>query len=428
MIKGGPVTKFSILFIFEVFAKNTISILQVSLIFYLTKTLTLDAKQSYRWLSSFGMIAYASPLFAGYLTDKVIGTSRAMVLGLLIMLVGSVLALHHHLHYALIGIVLIGTGSGFFKPNILTLLDRLFQKHNENRALYFGRFYLASSVGEVIAVIIGGVLAESFLIYNPFYISALSIFTVLALFLYNQKEIFEFPPKKIPINYKYLLGALIFPIILYLSIFYGANEVILVTALAALIWVIKRYNADSENDKKTSLKIFIMIVYGAIFFSLTVQCYFSLNLAIENFVDRKISMNISIPTYWFLLINPLVSLLVGNYISEYFKKFSIVKRMFYGFVTLSLGYFILFVGFFYSKSHINMWVIISSYTILIAASFIIIPQLISELIYSISPKYKSRGVGFWYLTMALAQYLAGHIATFIPVSYTHLTLPTTPYV
>ena len=161
MIKGGPVTKFSILFIFEVFAKNTISILQVSLIFYLTKTLTLDAKQSYRWLSSFGMIAYASPLFAGYLTDKVIGTSRAMVLGLLIMLVGSVLALHHHLHYALIGIVLIGTGSGFFKPNILTLLDRLFQKHNENRALYFGRFYLASSVGEVIAVIIGGVLAES---------------------------------------------------------------------------------------------------------------------------------------------------------------------------------------------------------------------------------------------------------------------------
>lgn len=414
MSKEGLVKRFNLLFTYEVFAKNIISVLQVSLIFYFTKNLALDSKHAFKWLASFGMIAYASPLFAGYVTDKILGPTKAMTLGLFIMLTGSFLALHENTYYTLVGIVLIGSGSGFFKPNILTLLDSIFKTHDEKRALYFGRFYLASSVGEIFAVIMGGILAEYFLVYNPFYLSTFSVLTALSLYLSNRKKMFETSIKRKITPSKFLFITLFSLMILFLSILYDLNEIILAMALIALILVIRGYNNEEiKENKRSALKLFIMILYGALFFSLTVQCYFSLNLAIENFVERNISDKFSIPTFWFLLINPIVSLLVGNYVSEYYKKYNLIKRMVYGFFVLSFGYFILFISFYICEDKINLGVILFSYTVFVIASFIIIPQLISELTYSVSKKYKARGVGVWYLTMALAQYLAGYIANFI---------------
>jgi dipeptide/tripeptide permease len=74
---------------------------------------------------------------------------------------------------------------------------------------------------------------------------------------------------------------------LFFSILYDQNETILSMALIALFLVIRGYNNEElKSDKRTALKILIMIFYGAVFFSLTVQCYFSLNLAIENFVIK----------------------------------------------------------------------------------------------------------------------------------------------
>lgn len=415
MSKNISVKKFRILFSFEAVAKHTVNILQISLIFYLIKNLSFNTGNAYRWLAGFGMITYSSPLLAGYITDRFLTPGKSMILGLITMLIGSLIALFGELKLSLAGIILIGCGSGFFKPNILTLLDKVFNKNDQRRSLYFGRFYLASSVGEIFAVIIGGVLAEYFIIYNPFYLSTLSILTAIILFLVNKRTLFgNHSEKKKQKNNYFVLNLLFFPFSLFFVVYHNLNELILLMALTGLFLTIKGYNKDKNPKlKQSSLKILLIIAYGAIFFSLTVQCYFSLNLVIENFVDRRLTNNFSIPTFWFLLVNPIFGLAIGNYISNYYKKYNLLKRMTYGLITLSLGYFVLFFSTRVSIEKINVLWIFVSYMIFVIADFTIIPQLISELIYTVSINYKSRGVGIWYLTMALAQYLASYIAEFI---------------
>lgn len=410
LIQKNQLRNFWTLFILEVLSKFLVKTLQISLAIYIVKIVSGSTKLAYEWTASFGIISYATPMIFGDITDRYFGLQRSMKYGLILMTLGSIFILFPIKLNLLLSIVLIGVGTGFFKPNILATLGSIFSKKDQNRGIFFGKFYLSSSVGEIAAIILTGVFIEFLNYPHPFFLCIISCFFSFLLFMKQERFLFETNIKFSHFRAFLIIGGLILS--LMLVVYFSLNILIIISAILYAIFTIKKYleeNFKNQSSKKI-INILIIVGYASIFFSFIVQSYFALCLIIENFVDRKIVNNWVMPSAWFMLINPFLNILLGTKISNIFGKFNIFKRMEFSFLMISLGYFCLFLGFVLAESQVNcMWIIVT-YLLFVVGELAIIPYLISELTCNFGSRFRSRGVGFWYSTMAMAQYLASLIA------------------
>ncbi|MGH8652053.1 MAG: peptide MFS transporter [Gammaproteobacteria bacterium] len=116
------------------------------------------ASQLYGWYTG---LVYLTPLLGGYLADRYLGTHRALVVG------GSLIALGHF-SLALesvasfyTGLALLIIGTGFFKPNVSTMVGQLYSTHDPRRDAGFTIFYMGINLGALIGPLVCGYLAQS---------------------------------------------------------------------------------------------------------------------------------------------------------------------------------------------------------------------------------------------------------------------------
>jgi len=109
----------------------------------------------------YGFSAYALPLAGGYLADRFIGTRRSMVIGGIIIAAGHFcLALPATATFFL-GLALVVVGTGFFKPNVSTMVGQLYRENDPRRDGGFTIFYMGVNVGGFFGPIVCGYLAEN---------------------------------------------------------------------------------------------------------------------------------------------------------------------------------------------------------------------------------------------------------------------------
>ncbi len=70
---------------------------------------------------------YFLPLFGGLLADRVLGFSRAILIGGVLMMCGHLVLGVERLPFFYAGLVLLCAGSGLLKPNISTLVGNLYR-------------------------------------------------------------------------------------------------------------------------------------------------------------------------------------------------------------------------------------------------------------------------------------------------------------
>jgi POT family proton-dependent oligopeptide transporter len=71
-------------------------------------------------------LVYATGIIGGYIADHVLGYQRSILLGAIIMAAGLFVLLIEDLHWFLVGLALIVAGNGLFKPNISTMIGKLY--------------------------------------------------------------------------------------------------------------------------------------------------------------------------------------------------------------------------------------------------------------------------------------------------------------
>ncbi len=114
-----------------------------------------------RLFGLYGLCAYALPLGGGYLADRFVGTRRSMVIGGLIIAAGHFcLALPAKATFFL-GLGLVVVGTGFFKPNVSTMVGQLYRENDPRRDGGFTIFYMGVNVGALFGPLVCGYLAES---------------------------------------------------------------------------------------------------------------------------------------------------------------------------------------------------------------------------------------------------------------------------
>ncbi|MEZ3159454.1 MFS transporter [Microbacterium sp. BWT-B31] len=114
-----------------------------------------------QWIIAAYSLAFAAPLpFAGGLADR-FGRRLSFLLGMVVMLIGSVLAATSESADMLIGSrVIMGLGAAFIMPSTLALIREIFPESERAKAL--GIWVGMSSLGIPLGPILGGLLLQSF--------------------------------------------------------------------------------------------------------------------------------------------------------------------------------------------------------------------------------------------------------------------------
>lgn len=127
------------------------------LILYLTKSLmegglAIDPQSASLIYGYFTGFVYFTPLIGGWIADRFIGQRMAITIGGITMMLGQFTLFAINTHTGMyLGLFLLILGNGFFKPNISTIVGRLYAADDPRRDSAFSIFYMGINLGAFIA-------------------------------------------------------------------------------------------------------------------------------------------------------------------------------------------------------------------------------------------------------------------------------------
>lgn len=130
---------------------------------------------------------YLTPIFGGFLADRILGKRRTVLLGAITMALGHFLmAFETTFLFALLCLIL---GSGMFKGNISSQVGALYGPDDLRRADAFQIFYLGINAGVIASPLVVGTLGEVFGWHYGFGAAGVGMLIGLAIYLAGQKHL-----------------------------------------------------------------------------------------------------------------------------------------------------------------------------------------------------------------------------------------------
>ena len=165
-VLGHPSGLF-VLFFTEMWERFSFYGMRVLLINFLTMA-AVGSNPGWAWTSEnagalFGTYAgllYVTPIIGGIIADRFTGYRWAVVIGALIMTLGhAAMALETEFSlYA--GLALLVIGTGFFKPNITSIISQMYKDLPEKKDGAYTIFYMGVNAGAFFGMMLCGYLAE----------------------------------------------------------------------------------------------------------------------------------------------------------------------------------------------------------------------------------------------------------------------------
>jgi len=163
---GHPAALF-ILFFTEMWERFSYYGMRAILVIFLTGAILGD-NPGWGWSSSsalsllgtYAMFAYLAPLVGGWLGDKKIGYRKGVVIGALLMTLGHAAMAVETPIFLYVGISLLVVGTGFFKPNITSIISKIYEGRDDKKDGAFNIFYMGVNAGAFLGIMLCGWVGE----------------------------------------------------------------------------------------------------------------------------------------------------------------------------------------------------------------------------------------------------------------------------
>lgn len=167
-VLGHPSTLF-VLFFTEMWERFSFYGMRVLLVLFLTAAM-LDDNPGWGWarenalalIGTYGSLLYLTPLIGGYIADKFTGYRIAVVIGCVIMTLGHASMAIETKPFFYLGLALLVIGTGFFKPNITSIISTMYKGKNEKKDGAYTIFYMGVNAGAFFGMMLCGYLGENF--------------------------------------------------------------------------------------------------------------------------------------------------------------------------------------------------------------------------------------------------------------------------
>ena len=228
-------------------------------------------------LGAYGGLVYCLPVVGGLLADRFLGMRKAVVFGGLLLVAGHLgMAVEGHaasvsggtivrdegaLRVFYVSLALIIVGVGFLKPNISTIVGRLYPENDPRRDSGFSLFYAGINLGALFSALVCGYLGQTLGWKWGFGAAGIGMLLGLAQFLWGQKYLHGHaePPDAARLREP------VFGIPREWAIYLGA--VLALVPLAALMWAVAngRFALGGEISLALMLMLLVMLAVLAWF-------------------------------------------------------------------------------------------------------------------------------------------------------------------
>ena len=173
------------------------------LLLYLTKYHLFDDGAGLDLLGAYGGLVYAIPVIGGVLADRWLGMRKAVVFGGVLLVLGHIgMAFEgkaatafgsvvtrdeSSLQITYLSLALIIMGVGFLKPNISTIVGKLYADNDPRRDSGFSLFYAGINLGALFASLVCGYIGEVYGWKYGFGAAGIGMLVGLGMFLWGQK-------------------------------------------------------------------------------------------------------------------------------------------------------------------------------------------------------------------------------------------------
>ena len=166
-VLGHPAGLF-VLFFTEMWERFSFYGMRVLLINFLTMAVMGNDNPGWGWsaenagalFGTYAMLLYLTPILGGIIADKLTGYRVAVVIGALVMTAGHAAMPLETEFWLYTGLGLLVIGTGFFKPNITSIISEMYKDAPEKKDGAFTIFYMGVNAGAFFGMMLCGYLAE----------------------------------------------------------------------------------------------------------------------------------------------------------------------------------------------------------------------------------------------------------------------------
>ncbi|MBV1775748.1 oligopeptide:H+ symporter [Burkholderiaceae bacterium DAT-1] len=191
-------------FLTEMWERFSFYGMKALLLLYLTKYHLFTDEHGLDLIGAYGGLVYAIPVIGGLLADRYLGMRKAVVFGGILLVCGHLgMAIEGHQASLVNGVVhrdegalqvfyfslaLIIMGVGFLKPNISTIVGKLYPDNDSRRDSGFTIFYAGINLGAFLSSLFCGWLGETYGWRYGFGAAGIGMIAGLIIFLLGQKH------------------------------------------------------------------------------------------------------------------------------------------------------------------------------------------------------------------------------------------------
>ncbi len=416
------------LFLSEMWERFSFYGMRGMLTIFMTDKLLLTEKEANLQYGATQAFVYTLAFVGGLFADKILGFRKSIFWGGFLMILGSFILAYDPVNLFYWGISFTIIGTGFFKPNISTMVGQLYRQGDTRKDAGFGLFYSGINIGALF----GGALCVDIGKHHSwnaaFSLAGIVMTISLLIFIFTKRTLgpiglspirLKFTPKKIKmIDLAVYLGSLlVIPAIFVLVKNTKYTDLFMYTVgPLTLLYILYEMTQMNKKDREKMVAALIFIIFSIFFWAFFEQAGGSLNLfAAHNLTDNvlgiKIDPNVinnSSNSAFVIMFSPIVGLL-WLWLAKRKMEPNTTVKFGLGFMFLAGAFYVFYLTRFYTDGHgiasLNVFTV--AYLVITIGELCLSPIGLS-IMTSLSPQ-RLHGVmmGMWFLASAYGQYAAG---------------------
>lgn len=397
---------------------------------FMVNQLGLTDKESNLKYGAIQAFVYAFTFIGGIFADKILGFRKSLFFGGIIMVLGNLIIASSPKEFFYIGITLSIIGTGFFKPNVSSMVGELYKEGDPRRDAGFGLFYAGINVGALM----GGALIVylgKYVSWNAAFLAAAIVMVIgLLTFLFTKKHlgpIGESPLKALTPNSRvmrevivYAVSMVCIPLVLIMvqNTDYTNYFMYTIAPVSVIYFLYETYRVKDRGMQKKLLAAFVFIFFYFIFNAIFEQSGGSLSLFAEKNLTHTLLffqidpniVNNSSNSLFVIVLSPLIGLL-WLWLAKKRAEPNTIIKFGIGFLFLAASFYVFYCTRFFADANgvTSLNVFTFAYFVTTIGELCLGPIGMS-IVTKLSPRrLTGMMMGLWFLASAFGQFAAGLI-------------------
>jgi proton-dependent oligopeptide transporter, POT family len=418
---------FHMIFMLEIWERFGYYTVQGILTLYFIRFLGFSDSDAYFAFGAFSALVYGMIAIGGYLGDKILGTKRTIVLGLITLSSGYLaLALVDKAHVFL-ALGLVCVGNGLFKANPSNLLSKCYEENDPRLHSGFTLYYMAINLGSTIALFLGPYLSTRYGYPYAYFVSFIGLLLGLGNYWFQRQHVRNIKTNADNNKITYwqwvfvvvgILMATVASSYLLQNVMIARTLVLIITALITVIYFLYM-RKEKKTQRLHMIVAFILMLEAVLFFTLYQQMPTSLNLFAVNNVTATLfgtpfnpqSLQALNPI-WIISMSPILAMFYIK-LNQRGVSFTIPYKFALGMVCCGLSFLLLFFARFVhdDSGMVSSWWLVGSYFFQSLGELLVSALGVAMVAELVPASITGFVMGMWFLTSSVAGFIGASVAS-----------------